>query len=107
VIRVTAVVWNTTRDDRRNSLPLDNYGACALARSIKKAITLLQMSTTRNSPIDSASSIPLYLQLKQLFLSHIETGLWSLGDRIPGDDELVRRHQVSQTTASCAKSRPR
>jgi GntR family transcriptional regulator len=73
------------------------------ARTVNtKVITFLQMTKQFPSRIDSDSPIPLYLQLKELILGEIESGIWSPGDRMPGDDELCQRHQVSRTTVRLA-----
>jgi GntR family transcriptional regulator len=60
------------------------------------------MSEKSSFRIDPESSIPLYLQLKTLILAGIESRLWNPGDRMPGDDELCRRHHVSRTTVRLA-----
>lgn len=41
---------------------------------------------------------PLYHQLKTVLLREIEAGQWKPGDRLPPEDELVRRFQVSKIT---------
>ena len=56
------------------------------------------MSYGTTIPLDLDSSIPLYLQLKLLLLARIEAGQWKPGERMPGDDELVKIHQISRTT---------
>jgi GntR family transcriptional regulator len=56
------------------------------------------MSKKLPSKIEPNSPIPLYLQLKSLIQADIEAGVWSPGDRMPGDGELCQLHQVSRTT---------
>jgi GntR family transcriptional regulator len=47
--------------------------------------------------IDRASPLPFYYQLKQILLSDLRERQLAPGDRLPGDHELCRTHQVSRT----------
>ena len=42
--------------------------------------------------------VPLYHQLKTALLRDIESGRWRPGDRIPTEDALIERYQVSKIT---------
>jgi GntR family transcriptional regulator len=42
--------------------------------------------------------VPLYHQLKASILRDIEAGRWRAGDRLPTEDELIKRFQVSKIT---------
>ncbi len=50
------------------------------------------MDFMRNSPV------PLYHQLKQIFLEKIAKGEWKPGDQIPTEQEFSRQYGVSRTT---------
>jgi len=42
--------------------------------------------------------VPLYHQLKASILRDIEAGRWRAGDRLPTEDDLIKRFQVSKIT---------
>jgi GntR family transcriptional regulator, histidine utilization repressor len=46
--------------------------------------------------------IPLYLQVKDHILSHINSGLWAAGSRVPSENELVESFGISRMTANRA-----
>lgn len=48
--------------------------------------------------IDRDSRVPLYCQLKQVFLEKINNGEWCQGDLIPSEQELQALYNVSRTT---------
>ena len=48
--------------------------------------------------------VPLYHQLKASLLRDIEAGRWRPGDRIPTEDELIKRFHVSKITVRQALS---
>ncbi len=50
------------------------------------------------SVIDRNSPVPLYFQLKQIFLSNIETGVWPSGSLIPGELDIAQDYGLSRTT---------
>lgn len=50
------------------------------------------------------SGVSLYLQVSQLLLRRLETGEWTLGDRIPTIDELMAQYGVSRVTMRQALS---
>jgi GntR family transcriptional regulator len=47
--------------------------------------------------IDSASYIPFYIQLRDSLKERIESRVWKVGDRLPGEVELCKEYQVSRT----------
>ncbi len=55
-------------------------------------------------PVDPASPVPIYFQLKELLLGEIEAGRLGPGDRLPTEHELCDRYGVSRTPASRALS---
>lgn len=48
--------------------------------------------------IDRFNQEKLYIQLTRIFLEEISSGNWQLNDRIPSEEELCRKHQVSKIT---------
>lgn len=48
--------------------------------------------------IDRNIPLPLYYQLKQLLLEHIEDGRYPIGDKLPPEMELMKEFQVSRAT---------
>jgi len=48
--------------------------------------------------LDKSSPIPLYHQLRTLLEGQIERGDWKPNDRIPPEDELASRYEVSKIT---------
>ncbi len=48
--------------------------------------------------IDRNSHFPLYLQLKELLLNHIELGNWKPGQQLPTEEEIQRDYELSRTT---------
>lgn len=48
--------------------------------------------------LDERSPVPLYHQLREFLLERIESGEWQPGDRLPTEDELCERYQISKTT---------
>jgi GntR family transcriptional regulator len=49
--------------------------------------------------LDHRSSVPLYIQIKELLQKQIESGQYTVGSRLPSERELARRHDVSRMTA--------
>lgn len=47
---------------------------------------------------DLRSSLPLYVQLRELLREEIEKGRWKVGDQLPGENELVRKYGVARST---------
>lgn len=45
------------------------------------------------------SAVPLYVQIKNLLQKQIESGVYSVGARVPSERELAERYQVSRMTA--------
>ena len=52
----------------------------------------------RPSSLPSPTFSPLYRQIKDLILRHLESGEWGPGDPIPSESELAGRFGVSQGT---------
>lgn len=50
------------------------------------------------SPLDQNSAIPLYKQLKEHILRDINAGLFSLGKKIPTENELSMKYDISRIT---------
>lgn len=48
--------------------------------------------------IDRNIPLPLYYQLKQLLLEHIEDGRYPIGDKLPPEMELMKEFRVSRAT---------
>lgn len=48
--------------------------------------------------IDRRSPIPFYFQLKRLVADEIDSGRWRPGTRLPSENELCERFDVSRTT---------
>jgi GntR family transcriptional regulator len=48
--------------------------------------------------IDRRSPIPFYFQLTELLTREIETGRWSVGDRLPSEPAICEQFGVSRTT---------
>jgi len=53
---------------------------------------------SRSSSLPSPTFSPLYRQIKELILRHLESGEWGPGDHIPSESELAARFGVSQGT---------
>ncbi len=51
-----------------------------------------------NKTIDRFTQEKLYIQLTRLFLEQITSGSWQLGQKIPTEDELCRKYDVSKIT---------
>jgi GntR family transcriptional regulator, N-acetylglucosamine utilization regulator len=49
-------------------------------------------------PLDKATGVPLYLQLKAVLLERIRSGQWKPNDRLPTEDELGLEFGVSKIT---------
>jgi len=52
----------------------------------------------RGNLLNSASSIPLYLQLKQAIMEDINNSIYLPGERLPTEPELCEKYQVSRIT---------
>lgn len=48
--------------------------------------------------LDHSSSVPLYHQLKDIFLRKISEKEWNPGHKIPTENELIAQYKVSRTT---------
>jgi GntR family transcriptional regulator len=48
--------------------------------------------------IDRSSHLPLYIQLKELFLNKIENGDWKPGQQLPTEEEIQKEYDLSRTT---------
>lgn len=48
--------------------------------------------------LNRRAPVPLYHQLKEAILRDIEAGRWRPGDRLPTEDEWIRRFRVSKIT---------
>ena len=48
--------------------------------------------------LDAKTPIPLYEQLKNLLLSQISSGVYSIGERLPAEAELCSKYEVSRVT---------
>jgi GntR family transcriptional regulator len=48
--------------------------------------------------IDRSSHLPLYIQLKELFLNYIERGDWKPGQQLPTEEEIQKEYDLSRTT---------
>lgn len=55
-------------------------------------------SMSRSSSLHSPTFSPLYRQIKELIMRHLESGEWGPGDSIPSESELAARFGVSQGT---------
>lgn len=55
-----------------------------------------------NRQDEAAISPPLYVKLKDYVRSRVETGEWSIGQRVPSENELVDMLGVSRMTANRA-----
>ena len=55
-------------------------------------------SMSRSSSLHSPTFSPLYRQIKELILRHLESGEWGPGDHIPSESDLAARFGVSQGT---------
>ncbi|MED4206347.1 GntR family transcriptional regulator [Neobacillus mesonae] len=53
-------------------------------------------------PLQHGSVIPLYHQLKERLKEAIETGRWTLGDKIPSENQLMDQFGVSRNTSKKA-----
>ena len=56
------------------------------------------------NPIDRASPLPIYHQLKALIQEQIRFGLWRPGDRIPTERELCQTYAISRSPVRQALS---
>ncbi|MGL4897696.1 MAG: GntR family transcriptional regulator, partial [Cetobacterium sp.] len=54
--------------------------------------------------IDKSSTIPLYLQLVEIILEQIKTGLYTEGEKIPSERELSEIFNISRATVRQALS---
>lgn len=52
----------------------------------------------QNAGMDSAASLPLYLQIAQPLAQCIRQGTLARGDKLPSVRALARQHGVAQTT---------
>lgn len=52
---------------------------------------------TNSMKVDHHSSIPFYIQLREILEARIAQGEWQPGDRLPSEQELCDRYQVSRT----------
>jgi GntR family transcriptional regulator len=52
----------------------------------------------QNKTIDRFNQEKLYIQLTRLFLEEITSGRWLIKQRIPSEDELCRKYDVSKIT---------
>ncbi len=59
----------------------------------------LSVEMTVDTTLDKNSSKPLYLQLEEILHLQIETGQLVSGDRIPSENELSEKHDISRMTA--------
>lgn len=50
-------------------------------------------------PLQHESVIPLYHQLMERLKGSIEEGNWTLGDKIPSENQLMDQFGVSRNTA--------
>ncbi|WP_446898445.1 GntR family transcriptional regulator [Clostridium sp. LBM24168] len=48
--------------------------------------------------VDSSNNVTLYIQIKNILAYRIEKGIWTLGDLIPTEQELMKEFNVSRTT---------
>lgn len=48
--------------------------------------------------IDKSSPLPLHYQLKELIMQEIESGKYKIGDRLPTEEELCERFDLSRIT---------
>lgn len=55
-------------------------------------------------PLDRNIPVPLYFQLKNIILNDIQNHLFSVGDAIPTENELVKYYQISRSTVRQAIS---
>ena len=55
--------------------------------------------------IDRASPVPFYFQLAELLEEEIVTGRWEPGIRVPSENELCSRYELSRTTVRQALAR--
>jgi GntR family histidine utilization transcriptional repressor len=53
-------------------------------------------------PDPTASSQPLYLQVKRHILSNVASGKWAASSRVPSENEIVKSFGVSRMTANRA-----
>lgn len=51
-----------------------------------------------NKTIDRFNQEKLYIQLTRIFLEEINSGKWELNQRIPSEEELCRKYNVSKIT---------
>ena len=54
----------------------------------------------RNPPVNQMQ--PLYMQVKDHILGHIQSGTWAAGSRVPSENELVGSFGISRMTANRA-----
>ena len=52
----------------------------------------------QNKTIDRFNQEKLYIQLTRIFLEEITSGRWRLGQQIPTEEELCRKHKISKIT---------
>lgn len=58
----------------------------------------IETAALQNKTIDRFNQEKLYIQLTRIFLSEIASGKWGLAQKIPSEDELCRRYNVSKIT---------
>lgn len=54
--------------------------------------------------VGSNHGVPLYVQLKEILLEQIRSGVWKPGDRIPSEEAIRERYAVSRATVRQALS---
>jgi len=54
-------------------------------------------ASTNSMKVDHRSSIPFYIQLKEILEARIAQGEWQPGDRLPSEQELCEQYEVSRT----------
>lgn len=61
------------------------------------------MTNNKNSTnLDSTSYTPLYIQIANLLRQSIEQGVYKPGEKLPSENELVQKHNISRITATAA-----
>ncbi len=57
-----------------------------------------ETSSLQNKTIDRFNQEKLYIQLTRIFLEEIRSGQWKLDQRIPSEEELCKKYDVSKIT---------
>jgi DNA-binding GntR family transcriptional regulator len=52
----------------------------------------------QNKTVDRFNREKLYIQLTRIFLEEISSSRWQLGQKIPTEEELCLKHDVSKIT---------